>query len=518
MPGPYAHDPILAADPSNPSLVAANASVTIFAVGDPTKTPVTIWDLSHTTQLPNPVTTNRLGFGPQFSHDTIPQLAWEGGGFSGTFKSFKGLWEDAEAAKGAAQGSATSSQESAASSELAATNAATGVATALAATVAEATAAKLAAQQAAALVGAPADVSTAALVGNPATLTGTALSAAIGLTGAPQAKDGHEYVWLAGVIRNLGDGSGWQLLLEGSNHRPIGITSIDTVDDSTGPYGYIRVNYPGVVGPSGMTVTFMAVPDETLARNGFSCGTSVTQTYTDIRISQAAPAASDYVSYNGSAWVSQDGKLTPTFSGGILTLAHEPVPASAQYSINAVARTEFYSFNAPRAAGTLDTGKFSLEVRDNSPRIADYVSFDGTNWSSQDGKFTGFAFDTSTGVLTLTHAAIPLTATQRVSLNPRGATRPVVTSTTSPTSTTTLKIQFVNSAGTVLLTPDTTMRAYVTHGGGTGELVTAPDANMRVFASHGGGNRQWKPSALNTIVYPGSNIWLLGFMGKAPTG
>ncbi|SEE19337.1 hypothetical protein SAMN04489740_0853 [Arthrobacter alpinus] len=172
MPGPYPFDPLLAATPSNPAIVAANASVTIFAPGDATKTPVTIWDLSRSTQLPNPVTTNELGCGPAFLHDTMPQLAWEGGGFSDTFKSFTGLWEDAQAAVGAAQGAAGSAGE-------AAENAVGAVEEILASVVDDSEAAKLAAQQAAALVGAPTDVSTAALVGNRATLTGGAVYAAV---------------------------------------------------------------------------------------------------------------------------------------------------------------------------------------------------------------------------------------------------------------------------------------------------------------------------------------------------
>ena len=183
MPG-YPYKPILAADPNNPSIVATNAAVLIFNPGDPTKTPVTIWDLAKTSEIPNPVTTNSLGFGPAFLHDTLPQLAWEGGGMSNTFESFQGLWEDAEAAKGAAHGSATSAQESAASSALAATNAAAGVATALAATVAEAEAAKLAAQAAAGLVDAPAGSAVLAAISEGGAARGE-LNAAIGAQTEP---------------------------------------------------------------------------------------------------------------------------------------------------------------------------------------------------------------------------------------------------------------------------------------------------------------------------------------------
>ncbi|UUG69986.1 glycoside hydrolase [Arthrobacter phage Zucker] len=102
----YTFDYILAADPSNPTVVARNGVVTIFEVGDVTKTPVELKTVDGQ-PLPNPVTVNANGFGPKPVHDTLDHLAWEGGGFSGTMTSYEGMKEEVVSARQAAESAAT---------------------------------------------------------------------------------------------------------------------------------------------------------------------------------------------------------------------------------------------------------------------------------------------------------------------------------------------------------------------------------------------------------------------------
>lgn len=173
MPGPYVFKQIFAADPSNTANVATNASILLFAPGDPAMTPVVITDASTGRILANPVETNTNGFGPTFAHETLDQVAWEGGGFSGTFESWRGLKDDAEASAGSAT-------LSAAAAAAAAEEAATAVQEALAGAVGDAAASRAAAEAAAALVGAPADVAIATAIKGAGTQTNAALSAAIG--------------------------------------------------------------------------------------------------------------------------------------------------------------------------------------------------------------------------------------------------------------------------------------------------------------------------------------------------
>lgn len=111
----YTFDQLFAADPSNPSIVASNGTVTLYAPGDGSKTPVTITDTTGVA-LPNPVTVNGWGYGPAFMHETLDRLAWDGGGFSGFLTSHEGLKDQAVAARDEATASATAADASAVSS------------------------------------------------------------------------------------------------------------------------------------------------------------------------------------------------------------------------------------------------------------------------------------------------------------------------------------------------------------------------------------------------------------------
>lgn len=113
----YPFKQILAADPFDPAMVARNGEILLFAPGDTAMTPLVIWDLSHTIQLPNPVTVNDLGFGPAFIHDTLDQVAWSGGGLSGTFESYRGMRDDVEASRAAAESSAAAAIEAASTAQ-----------------------------------------------------------------------------------------------------------------------------------------------------------------------------------------------------------------------------------------------------------------------------------------------------------------------------------------------------------------------------------------------------------------
>jgi hypothetical protein len=101
----YTFDYLFAADPSNPQNIARNSSITIFAVGDAAKTPVALKTLDGQ-PYPNPVTTNANGFAPKPVHETLDQLAWAGGGMSGTMVSYEGMKAEAVDARTAAENAA----------------------------------------------------------------------------------------------------------------------------------------------------------------------------------------------------------------------------------------------------------------------------------------------------------------------------------------------------------------------------------------------------------------------------
>jgi hypothetical protein len=150
-------DPIFAADPNNPELIAADASITIFDPDDPEMTPVTITDPTGS-PLDNPLTVNDKGWGPAFkTGETLFRVGWSGAGFTGFFTSYESMRDTALAAKVAAEAAATGAAAAAtaalAGSATAATNAATaaaGSATSAAAALTAAQAAQEAAEDAAA--------------------------------------------------------------------------------------------------------------------------------------------------------------------------------------------------------------------------------------------------------------------------------------------------------------------------------------------------------------------------------
>ena len=187
----YTFEQLLAADPSNPSNIAQNGSITIFAPGDPTMTPLTITDPDGS-PLPNPFTVNANGFGPAFAHATLDRVAWSGGGFTGFVTSYEGMKEEAVAARAAAESAAaTAGAEATAVAEAAiagATDEATAAKAAAETAASNASASATAAANSAALVGAPADSAIAAAVSNSASATKAALNATYATTAAVAGK------------------------------------------------------------------------------------------------------------------------------------------------------------------------------------------------------------------------------------------------------------------------------------------------------------------------------------------
>lgn len=129
---------------------------------------------------------------------------------------------------------------------------------------------------------------------------------------------GRHFRFVAGVLRNFNDGGGWRLITPAWSAGHLGLNIDSASSDSIA----ITINHASINGTN--IVAIVATPDETLASAGFTVGTSVGQNSSQIRIQRRTMMA-DYVSYNGSSWSSQQGVFTPTFSAGMLTLAHSAV-------------------------------------------------------------------------------------------------------------------------------------------------------------------------------------------------
>jgi hypothetical protein len=117
-------------------------------------------------------------------------------------------------------------------------------------------------------------------------------------------------------------------------------------------------------------------------------------------------------------------------------------------------------------------------------RISDYVFYNGASWASFNSVFTPTY---SAGVLTLTHPLLSAASgfTQDASVTPRGGT--YLTNVGSTTDTT-ITVEFRDHSGTLVTTPDTNMKAFVTHG-------------AQGFLN---------PQGVDTTALPNSNLWVLG--------
>lgn len=152
----FAYDPDVCFDPDHPENIVRNAPIELYDATDLGGT--TLLSLRDTfgMPLPNPLTSNEYGVIPK-RVASVPQMLWKSGDFSGFFNSYKGLRDEALAARTAAEQAKESAETAgagaadAANAQLeAAKTAATSAATSAAATLAEAAAAKAAAEAAAA--------------------------------------------------------------------------------------------------------------------------------------------------------------------------------------------------------------------------------------------------------------------------------------------------------------------------------------------------------------------------------
>lgn len=179
----------------------------------------------------------------------------------------------------------------------------------------------------------------AAQISDPGTTTRAALDDLYGH--APRGTAGRRYRVVAGVIRNAGSASSYWQPINDAEHRP---TLIDSVTTSTTG---ITINYSSVAATK--VVSLVAVPDETLSAAGFSIGSSVGLTETVLTLSREHPTYTDFVSYDGAAWTSNNGVFTSlTFSAaGTLTANHPTLALAAAFGISAVPKGSTYRIASP---------------------------------------------------------------------------------------------------------------------------------------------------------------------------
>jgi len=182
---------------------------------------------------------------------------------------------------------------------------------------------------------------------------------------------------------------------------------------------------------------------------------------------------------------------------------HQPTNITS-VSANSTAITINYGFTGTKVAALLVTpdetfaqdGYFAgasvglssstIKLARMGQSVSDYVSYNGTTWTSLAGVFTGLSF--SSGTLTLTHDS--MTGATGSVAGRGGVYQPQL----GAMSATTTQVEFFDWAGTKITTANTNCRAYVTRN--TNRMLTPVDPT--------------------TITAPTANLWVLGLIEVAP--
>lgn len=168
-----------------------------------------------------------------------------------------------------------------------------------------------------------------------------------GTSGAVLGVIGRKYRVVAGVIRNDGGSAYWQPIND-AVHQPTNIDSCTTTTDR------ITIDYSSIGATK--VVSFIAIGDEQLAKRGIVIGPSVGVTSTYLMMTSSLPYA-DFVQYDGSAWVSQNGVFTLSYnaSNGRLTCTHPSIPSAEVFNTSVTGRGALvaYSDGAGQTSATV---------------------------------------------------------------------------------------------------------------------------------------------------------------------
>jgi len=186
-------------------------------------------------------------------------------------------------------------------------------------------------------------------------------------------------------------------------------------------------------------------------------------------------------------------------SGSSITINHPNLGAAKMLSFSALCDEQLNSAGFSVGASVGTNSDVLIMSRSLTP-VSGVLRWTSSVWEWIGSTGVSVAYDSTTGVITMTHDQIDgsLLSLYNISLTARGATKyaPRVTN-TNPTSTS-FSFYWVDSTTGTSLTgaPTTDMRAYVAHG----------SAGVRPVAN---------PQPVDTIAFPSSNIWVIGFYEAA---
>lgn len=189
--------------------------------------------------------------------------------------------------------------------------------------------------------------------------------------GLVRGSDGKRYRVVAGAIRNTG--TGFQLI-NNTAHTPVGIQSVTTAADGMS----VTLKLPFQASTVGSVI---AAPDETLATAGYLIGASVGLGSITLYASQPG-GFGDYVSWNGSRWVSLNGIVTSTTinrSTGLITCTHANMSSPYGGSVTSRSLSKRASMEGISATTT------TLYLVDSSGRTVKSPTTDNRFWITRTG-------------------------------------------------------------------------------------------------------------------------------------
>ena len=190
-------------------------------------------------------------------------------------------------------------------------------------------------------------------------------------TGIVRGTDGRRYRMVACAVRNSGLGFS---LIDDDRHTPVGVVSTESALDDMSVT--IRMGFDGL-----KVSSVVVVADETLSAAGYQLGASVGLNSITIQASQPA-GLGDYVSWNGSAWVSLNGLVTSTTmhkSTGLITCTHAAMSAPYGGSVTSRSLTKRASMEGISATST------SLYLVDNAGIPVKTPTKDNRFWLTRTG-------------------------------------------------------------------------------------------------------------------------------------
>lgn len=151
---------------------------------------------------------------------------------------------------------------------------------------------------------------------------------------------------------------------------------------------------------------------------------------------------------------------------------------------------EYFASQGLFVGGSVGLSSSNLWLYQPTPVVADYVSYNGSTWTSANGVFTDFAWNS--GTLTLTHASVPGTGAQATGRAGTGNAFDARLGGIGPTTTT---VEWYTASNAKVTTLSTDLRAYVTRTGNKGIVQVNPQ----------------------TVAAPMGNIWIMAILEVDPS-